>query len=217
MQHFKISLRAFISQNPGFIIMSTLTEFRNETTLATISDKPDANLHFLLYAVIIDVSEPIKLEDGSNYITRIKIIDPSFNYKEELKNSNLKFHKFVHINVFTEKPEEAPKVKYVGDIIRLRRFRFKLSSRFELMGNDMKYSNWLIYSGKKGDSLVSNSYKNYRNNINRPLNKYEEGRINDLREWIDTFFYKNSIKYIGWWNDWKKPSDEKSKINKEHS
>jgi hypothetical protein len=84
------------------------------------------------------------------------------------------------------------------------------------MANDVKYSNWLIYSGKKGDSLVSNSYKNFNKNHGRQLTKFEEGRLSDLRDWADTFFYKNSLKYINWWNDWRHPSDDKAKIATVH-
>jgi len=196
--------------------MNTLTEFKNETTLATIAENPEANLHYLLFAVVIDVSEPTKHEDSSNYVTRLKVIDPSFNYKEEIDAERLKFHKFVHINIFSEKPEESPRIQFVGDIIRLRRFKFKYTQKGELIGNDVKYSNWLVYSGRKGEPLVSNSFKNYTKNINRTLTKNEEGRLSDLRDWADNFFYKNSLKYISWWNDWKRPTDDKAKIATSH-
>ncbi len=70
------------------------------------------------------------------------------------------------------------------------------------MGNDVKYSNWLIYSGKKGDPSTSSSYKNYEKNKNRKMNPNEESRYNNLRDWADNFFYRNSIKYINWWNEY---------------
>lgn len=184
---------------------------KNESTIAAIADNPTGNLHFLLFAVIIDVSEPTKLEESKNYITKLKVIDPSFNYKEELKLNQLKFHKFIHVNIFTETPEDAPKVTYIGDIIRLRRFKFKYTSKGEIMGNDTKYANWLVYSGKKGESLVSTSFKKYAKNVNRALTLYEEGRLSDLRNWNDTFFFKHSLKYISWWNDLKETHDAKKK------
>ena len=191
--------------------MSNIAEIKNETTIATIAENPTGNLHYLLFAVIIDVSEPIKVEESKNYITKLKVVDPSFNYKEELKISQLKFHKFIHVNIFTETPEDAPKVTYIGDIIRLRRFKFKYTSKGEIMGNDTKYSNWLVYSGKKGESIVSTSFKRYDKNFNRVLNKYEEGRLSDLRNWNDTFFFKHSLKYVSWWNDLKEVHDVKKK------
>lgn len=191
--------------------MTSLSELKNESTLAAVAENPDGNLHYLLFAVIIDMSEPTKLEESKNYITKLKVVDPSFNYKEELKLGKLKFHKFVHVNIFTETPEEAPKVQFIGDIIRLRRFRFKYTSKGEVMGNDTKYANWLIYSGKKGESEVSSSYKKFTKNSGRVLTEYEHSRLSDLRNWNDSFFFKHSIKYISWWNDLKETHDAKKK------
>lgn len=191
--------------------MTSITEIKNESTIAAIAENPTGNLHYLLFAVIIDVSEPTKIDESKNYITKLKVIDPSFNYKEELKLSPLKFHKFIHINIFTETPEDAPKVTYIGDIIRLRRFKFKYTSKGEIMGNDTKYSNWLLYSGKKNDNQPSTSFKKYTKNVNRALTPIEEGRLSDLRNWNDSFFFKHSLKYISWWNDLKETHDAKKK------
>lgn len=155
----------------------------------------------MLFAVIIEISDPAKTEEGSNYLTRVKIIDPSFNYKQDLSLPQLKFHKFVHVSIYSETPETAPKIKYVGDIIRLRRFRFRYSDRGELKAYEKRYSNWLIYGGQKSDTLAATCFKGFPKNIDRELNKYEEGRISDLRFWSDHFFFANSLKYISWWND----------------
>ena len=76
----------------------------------------------------------------------------------------MKFHKFVHINIYSESPEEAPKISDVGDIIRLRRFKFKITPKGELMGNMLKFSNWLVYSGKKKADFKSICHKNYLKN-----------------------------------------------------
>ena len=180
-----------------------LTDLKNETTLANIAEAPEANPHYLLFAVIIDISEPYKSVNSSNWTTKLKVIDPSFNYHSQHDIANLKFHKFVYINIYTEKPEAAPRIKYVGDIIRLRRFHFKIAEKGELMGNEVKFSNWLIYDGKKGGNNSSTCYKDYPANEDRVLNKYEEGRLSDLREWSDSFFFKNSLKYITWWNEYR--------------
>jgi len=68
------------------------------------------------------------------------------------------------------------------------------------MGNMQKFSNWLIYSGKKNDSNVSTTYKKYKINKKRALNSYEHGRLLDLRNWNDSYFFQNSLEYITWWN-----------------
>lgn len=181
--------------------MHSASEVKNETTLSSIAETAEGSSHYLLFAVIIEISEPTKSDEGSNYLTRIKVIDPSFNYKADLNFPQLRFHKFVHVSIFSETPETAPKIRFVGDIIRLRRFRFKYSDRGELKAYEKKYSNWLIYGGQKNDPSTATSYKGFEKNINRELNKYEEGRIADLRFWADHFFFSNSLKYITWWND----------------
>lgn len=181
--------------------MTSALEVKNETTLASIAEQPENNSQHLLFAVIIEISEPTKTEEGSNFLTRVKVVDPSFNYKVDLKLPQLKFHKFVHVNIYTETPERAPKIKFVGDIIRLRRFKFRYSERGELKAYEKKYSNWLIYGGQLKDALNATCYKSFTKNIDRELNKYEEGRISDLRYWSDHFFFSNSLRYVSWWND----------------
>lgn len=83
---------------------------KNETTLSGIADNPEGNNHYLLFAIIIDISEPYKTEESTNYTTKLKIIDPSFNYKVDLEAKELKFHKFVHVNIYSETPDNAPKI-----------------------------------------------------------------------------------------------------------
>lgn len=180
-----------------------VTDLKNETTLASIAESPSTNPHYLLYAVIIDISEPYKSPNSSNWTTKLKVIDPSFNYKTNLEINELKFHKYVYINIYTEKPDQAPRIKYVGDIVRLRRFNYKIADKGELIGNEVKFSNWLIYDGIKGSKNDARCYKDFPANKNRKLNEYEQGRLSDLREWSDNFFFKNSLKYINWWNEYR--------------
>jgi hypothetical protein len=78
-------------------------------------------------------------------------------------------------------------------VIRLRRFKFRITDKGELMGNMQKYSNWLIYSGFKNKNLVSTCFKQYKKNKKRQLNSYEHGRLSDLRNWNDSFFFQNSL------------------------
>lgn len=182
-------------------------EIKDETTLASIAENPTASESALLFAVIIDIAEPRKNEQCGGYSTHVKIIDPSFNYKSRVNSAKLKFHKFVHLSIFSETPDAAPRIKYVGDIIRLRRFRFKYTDRCELKGFEQNYSNWLVYPGGKNDPLTARCHKPYPKNADRPLNIYEKGRIADLRCWADHFFFVYSLRYITWWMDLPKPSD----------
>lgn len=192
--------------------MTDLRELKNETTLSAVAENPEGNNHYLLFAIIIDISEPYKTEESTNFTTKLKVIDPSFNYKANIDAKNLKFHKFVHVNIYSETPESAPRIQYVGDIIRLRRFKFRLTEKGELMGTMQKYSNWLIYSGDMKGPEVSECFKSYDKNKNRTLNANEQGRLSDLRKWNDNFFFSNSLQFITWWTKCS-PPDNVNKVD----
>jgi hypothetical protein len=191
--------------------MSSIGELKAETTLAEIALNPEKHHHSHLFAVIIDVSEPQKSAENQNFNTRLKVIDPSFNYKAEVKASRLRFHKYVYINVYTETPEMGPKVKNVGDIIRLRRFRFKYTPTGELLGNEVKFSNWLVYSAYSAKNEHSISHKQFEKNIGRKLIPYEASRLSDLRNWSQTFFGNNSLMYVNWWTGFRETEEFKNK------
>lgn len=64
--------------------------------------------------------------DGKDeYVVKLKIIDPSFNYMAFIENKQLKFHKYVTVNIKAQFLARCPKIKNVGDILRLRRFNVK--------------------------------------------------------------------------------------------
>ena len=180
-------------------------ELKNETTLASIAEAPSDNPHYLLFAVIVDITETAKFAENENFVTRLKIIDPTFNYKATLKGTDIKFFKFATVTIYSETPESAPRIQYIGDIIRLRRFKFGISEdRGELYGTEVKFSNWLIYSGEKGSEFTDICHKSIyeSKNHDRFVNQIEQGRITDLREWSAKFFAKHSLRYIIWWNDY---------------
>ncbi len=102
----------------------------------------------------------------------------------------MKFHKYATVNIYSETPETSPKINCVGDIIRLRRFKFRISETGELLGSMTKFSNWLIYDGEPNSSeFISKCYKPLDNNKDRKLTSPEHGRLLDLRKWNDAFFF----------------------------
>ena len=197
--------------------MNTL-ELKSETTLACATSNTDPHAKLNIFAVIVDMTEPIKFEAGNNFMVRLKIIDPSFNYRAPIENRNVRFFKFCHVNIYSETPEAGPQVQCIGDIIRLRRFNFAISERGELMAYEQTtYSNWMIYSGVKGASYDLLSYKRtIDKNIGRQVTPYESGRINDLRVWAYDFFSGSSMRYIIWWNDLNATSGTAKKDSIDH-
>ena len=76
----------------------------------------------LLWGVIIDISEPFRYENRDDYVVKLKIIDSTFNFKAYIDNRDIRFHKFVTVHIYAKYLAKCPKVKNVGDVIRLRRF-----------------------------------------------------------------------------------------------
>lgn len=199
--------------------MATI-EMKNETTLAAVAAHPEDNPHYYVFAVIVDATEPTKYGKDSNYVTRLKVIDLSLNHKATIKGTDLKFFKFCTVNIYSETPDSAPKVEFIGDIIRLRRFKFSITdAKGELHAVEKtKFSNWIIYSGLREDKdFKPLCYKSiFQKNVNRQTTEYEKGRIMDLREWSHEYFSKYSLRYIIWWNDFTPASDKKN-IDKHHA
>ena len=90
--------------------MSTIRELRNEATLSLIAANKSQKNQYLLFGVIIDISEPYQTEKSTNFTTKLKIIDPSFNYKQKIDAEGIKFFKFAYINIYSELPEYAPRI-----------------------------------------------------------------------------------------------------------
>ena len=156
--------------------------------------------------------------DGSqgSYVTKIKIVDNSFNQNASIDNSALKFQKYAIINVYSKDALNAPKIQNVGDIIRLRRFLFTINAMGELVGYDNSFSNWMIYDGGAGDDYVAKSAKEISANTkDRQPHDYEKERIEKLRKWNKVFFGENSLRTILWWSKLIEPNDTNSAFTEE--
>lgn len=185
-----------------------LRNLKNEVTLADVAEEEAFRDKKLSFGVIIDVSEPFRYDNRDEYVTKLKIVDPTFNYKAYINNPNLKFHKFVQVHIYSNFIAKSPKIKNVGDILRLRRFNFVVTPKGELIGYLNKYSNWLVYQGRKGASFKPTSFKDIEKNFDRELTTYERTRVDELRDWSHDFFFQNSIKYVTWWSDLREPNSE---------
>lgn len=158
------------------------------------------------FGSIVDICEPFLSQTYNDdktgsYVTKIKIVDNTFNQNTTIDNSAIKFQKYAIINIYSISPTEAPKIQNVGDIIRLRRFLFQINSLGELVGYDNSFSNWMIYDGKVGGDLIPKSMKNIAaNNDKRQPHDYEKERIEKLRKWNNSFFGENSLRTILWWS-----------------
>lgn len=87
--------------------------------LSNIVSKPQDKLNCL--GVILDATGAYKTYDSTDYVTKLKIIDPSFNHT----SNKTDFKGFVQVFIYTSTAAEAPKAGRIGDIIRLKGFDVK--------------------------------------------------------------------------------------------
>lgn len=79
------------------------------------------------------------------------------------------------------------------------------------------YSNWLIYSGKKGTKITHSCARDMPKNNGREVTEYEKQRITEVRDWSFDFFRANSLRSITWTSDLREPADENAAIKDKYS
>lgn len=171
----------------------------------------------MTFGVIIDNSEPFRYDEKEDYVTKIKIIDPTFNFKAEIGNKEIKFHKYVTVHVYSKIQSKCPKVRNVGDILRLRRFEFCLTPKGELIAFQNQFANWMIFRGDRKSTYTPTSYMDIEKNQKREITAFEKGRIEEIREWSYQFFGKFRIKFITWWSPLIEMPDEKTASLNKHT
>lgn len=166
----------------------------------------------LTFGVIIDISEPFRFDDKDEYITKVKIVDPTFNFKALIKNPEIRFHKYVTVQIYSKRIEHCPKARFVGDILRLRRFEFCLTAKGELIAFQNSFANWMIFRGERKAVYSPFCFLNIQKNNDREITKWEQNRIEELRQWSYDFFSAHKVKFITWWTPLMEPTDEKKAI-----
>lgn len=71
--------------------------------------------------VIIDATRPFKTSRSFDYVTKLKIIDPTFNGSTNKALKDVKKN-YIHVFVYSQKLEDAPSVNQIGEIVYLKRF-----------------------------------------------------------------------------------------------
>ena len=84
--------------------------------LGKIVENPKENQNCL--GVIIDATGAYKTFDSTDYVTKIEIVDQTFNCTTKKTD----YKRYVHVFIYTPVPEEAPVVRRIGDVIRLKNF-----------------------------------------------------------------------------------------------
>lgn len=71
-----------------------------------------------LIGVVLDVTGAYKTYDSKDYVTKLKVIDSSFNYK----SNTTEYKSFLHVFVYSNTIESGLRANRVGDIVKLTTF-----------------------------------------------------------------------------------------------
>lgn len=145
------------------------------------------------YGVILDSTGHYKTDDSIDYVTKLKIIDPSLNVCKIAKKDNLE--SFVYVFIYTETVEEAPQIGRIGDIIRLENFEFDSYQRVAKAVYHRKKSSWKIFDGRRNanrTSIISSD------KINREAELSEHKLLHQLRLWRERYFIDKSLYSMNW-------------------
>ena len=159
-------------------------------TLQTIVDNPSPKQS--VFGVVLDVTGAYKTYDSIDYVVKLKIIDGTFNHKENLTS----YKSFVHVFIYSDTPETAPRATRIGDIIKLVNFDFRTYQNSEVKALFHKgQSDWAMFDGRRSAHLtVVSKSKNY----NTKLSDNDKEKIKSLRDWAEEFFQADSLKLMNW-------------------
>ena len=161
-----------------------------QTDLGAIAKNP--NQKASCFAVILDVTGAYKTFDSTDYVTKFKVIDPSWNCDTK---GDSQFKRFIHVFVYSENPGAAPRVMRIGDILRIRNFEFKTYQNTEIKAVFVKgQSEWSILDGRKNANMVAVTSTKNETALTGPCKE----TIKSLRDWSEDFFKKRSIKTMNW-------------------
>lgn len=187
----------------------TLARIANNVTL-----KPDPRDNkFDTFGIIIDCSDSVLSENKQGYITKMKIIDHTFNFKEYIDNKHITSQSAVQVVIKSQDQDDAPKVQYLGSVLRLRKFIFGINTKGEMYGFQEGFSNWIVvntYPESKQKTIACINNKKWNND--RQICPWESEQIDKLMDFSRTFFRDNSLRRILWWNPINEPNNESHAI-----
>lgn len=144
--------------------------------------------------IILDATGGYKTDDSYDYVTKIKIIDTTYNPSTGKMN---KKKGYVLTFIFSSKLSDTPHIRKLGDIILLRNFKFDNYKDIVKGYNSKTGSEWQIFDSRKNTPVhaISSSKE-----IPSPLSIEEKNAISNLKEWGFDFFSQTSLYNLGWFD-----------------
>merc|ERR1711990_1069174 len=134
------------------------------------------------FGVILDATGAYKTYDSTDYVTKFKVISPNWNCDVK---SNSQFKRFVHVFVYSDTANAAPRVTRVGDILQMRNFEFKTYQNTEVKGVFTKgQSEWAVFDGRKNANMTSCASRRNHQTIERLVRKLLRQEIRQIHELV---------------------------------
>ena len=157
-------------------------------TLGEIVKSPEEGTSTL--GVVLDATGYYKTDESYDYITKVRIIDKTHS---AVKPALAKFEPFVTIFIFSERQEQTPVIRRVGDILYLKNVKFTTYQSIVKGKVSKKDSVWAIFDGRpntNSDFFCCSSTK-------ISLTTEEKNAINVLRDWSSYFFVNHRLDGLG--------------------
>ena len=148
-----------------------------------------------MFAVVVDFSEPIQ-NDNKEYQMKLKVIDETYNRTVPSFVASEEMSFVAHVHFFQKQPirDNMPRVVSVGDIIRVRRFKFAVDNWGKVVGTEQTFSNWVVYDLQTLQHISAKPLKEKAKQ--RELSVWEDERLRSLQKWALQFLSQNPIKNI---------------------
>lgn len=180
---------------------------KTEKTLGRIAVKINHKEKYDTFGLIIDASDPYKAEKTEFYTTKLKIIDYTFNINEAIENREIKIQNYAYVFIKNLNKEDAPQVKTVGSVIRLRRFNFKINEQGELYAIMLEFSNWLLIVKSPNNQPIIDDKMERNSNEHRQLSEFEKDQSKKIFTWGQNLLENNSLRSLLWWKSLIEPNN----------
>ena len=146
--------------------------------------------------VVMDSTGTYRSNDSYSYVTKLKVVDSSYNNM----TPNNKLLKYAFIFIYSSTFETAPRKIEIGDLLVLRRVNFSTYETKEglsIRGNlSIQGSEWYVVKFQSGSNLT---IVESNRNLSKLLSN-EKKFLTSLQEWKKTYFLKNSLLDMGWYD-----------------
>lgn len=146
-----------------------------------------------VFGLIIDATGQYKTPDSYDFITRLKIIDHSFN--SQISSHPFQNTSFCYVFIYSKTQHEGSIFGKIGDIIHLQNFKFSIFQNKPKATFHSIYSPFTLYDGR----VNANFDPLFKSDPSiKSLIETQIQQIHRLREWGSSFLKSHSLYKMNW-------------------